>query len=104
MFGKSWITSILGVGTIGSAIASLGIDLINKQPPDWSQLFMVLASVGAGGIGLAAKDKNVTGGTVSAITGNALLTPVSIVDAVQSGALPINAARGNTTITQRNPF
>lgn len=101
LLGKSWITSTLGVGTIGSALASLGIDLVNKQTPDWSQLFMVIASVGSGGIGLAAKDKNVTGGTVSAITGDALKAPVSLVDAAKSGVILIAGATGPT---QRNPF
>ncbi len=31
MFGKSWITSIFGVGSIGAAVASIGIDVANKQ-------------------------------------------------------------------------
>lgn len=66
VFGKSWITSVFGVGSIASAIASIGIDVVNKQTPDWAQLFLALSTT-LGGTGLlAAKDKNVTGGTVPA--------------------------------------
>lgn len=40
----------------------------------------VIAVVSAGMIGLVGKDSNVTGGTVSAATGETLPQPVSLVD------------------------
>lgn len=62
MLGKSWKTTLGGLGMILGALADIAHALyLNQQPnwvPDWTAI--------AGGIGLlCGKDSNVTGGTVT---------------------------------------
>ena len=82
MFGtSSWITSIFGSGSIAGAFISIAFDIYNKQMPSSAEL-AVLGSALSAGVGLIqAKDKNVTGGTISAATGATTAKPVSLIDA-----------------------
>ena len=79
MLGTSWITSLFGTGSIAGAIATVAIDIANKQMPDAASMSLIFSSAMAGMGLLQAKDKNVTGGTVSAITGT-IGKPVSLID------------------------
>lgn len=79
MLGTSWITSVFGTGSLAGAVATVGVDLYNKTMPDAASMSLIFSSVMAGMGLLQAKDKNVTGGTVSAITG-AVGKPVSLID------------------------
>lgn len=66
MLGTSWVTSVFGSGSIAGVLATLAIDIANKQVPDAATM-TALGSALSAGIGLIqAKDKNVTGGTVPA--------------------------------------
>ena len=62
---KSWKTTILGVLTIATAVFGAVMALIDGNPatnPNWETLIAAITA----GIGLiAAKDSNVTGGTVA---------------------------------------
>jgi hypothetical protein len=60
MFGKSWVTTVFGILTI-----ALGASAQVITGPIGAALGL-LASLTGGMIGIFAKDKNVTGGTVPA--------------------------------------
>jgi hypothetical protein len=63
MFGKSWITTLLGSGATLAAL----ICLIHKiMAKDWGGLIECIGLLSAGGAGIAAKQYDVTGGTVPA--------------------------------------
>ncbi len=80
MFGASWVTSVFGAGSLGGAAFTVLMSLYNRQMPDPATVGVLISAV-ASGVGLlAAKDKNVTGGTVSAVTGAKLNQPISVVD------------------------
>lgn len=61
---KSWKTTLFGVLSIISALASAGTAMLDGNPltnPDWS---LVTAAITAGLAAIMAKDKNVTGGSI----------------------------------------
>jgi hypothetical protein len=79
MLPPNWMTSLFGTGSIASAVVTVGFDIFNKQMPSSADMSLLMGLFSAG-IGLIqAKDKNVTGGTISNVTG---LTgaPVSLID------------------------
>jgi Phage tail lysozyme len=80
MLGKNWITSVFGVGSIAGAVATLGVDLYNKDTTHLTADFgLILAALSGGGGLIQAKDKNVTGGTV----------PQTIEATARAGSPPI---------------
>lgn len=56
---KNWKTTVLGVAT---AVCYLGFKLLSHQPIDGQDMILAAGMVGVGG---AAKDSNVTGGTIT---------------------------------------
>ncbi len=64
MFGTNWVTSVFGSGSIAGVLATLAIDIYNKQVPDAATMTALGSALSAGLGLLQAKDKNVTGGTV----------------------------------------
>jgi hypothetical protein len=68
----SWQTTLSGLITILAAGAT--------TVPQLQPYAQVIALVSAGLTGVLAKDKNVTGGTVSAATGKVTPKPVSVID------------------------
>jgi hypothetical protein len=59
--GTSWKTTVMGALAILGAIISAATALIGGTPVDWTAIMAAILA----GIGLiAAKDSNVTGGTV----------------------------------------
>lgn len=80
MLGTNWITTLFGSGSIASVVATLGVDAYYKQMPD-AQTMSILGGLLSTGFGLIkAKDGNVTGGTVSAIDGTKVVSPVSLIN------------------------
>ena len=63
--GANWKTTLLGILTLLAAITAAGKALLDGDPatnPDWG----AVSAAATAGLGLIyAKDKNVTGGTVS---------------------------------------
>ena len=68
----SWQTTLSGLVTIVAAGA--------MTVPQLQPYAQVIGLVSAGLTGILAKDKNVTGGTVSAATGKVAANPVSVID------------------------
>lgn len=69
---RNWKTGLAGLITI--IAAGLSAD------PTFAPYTTVIGMISSGVIGLLAKDKAVTGGTISAVDGVKLATPVSLVD------------------------
>ncbi|MBV6342777.1 hypothetical protein [Candidatus Magnetobacterium casense] len=58
---KSWKTTVMGVMAIITALISAATGIINGTPVDWTAIITAIMA----GVGLiAAKDSNVTGGTI----------------------------------------
>jgi hypothetical protein len=74
MFGPNWQTTLAG---IVAALAGAAKVIPALQP--YADILTSVGLVAAGIVGVAAKDKNVTGGTISNVTG-AVGKPVSLVD------------------------
>lgn len=75
----NWQTSLFGAGGIFAAGYGVYHSITSGQPIDATQVSILLGMVSYGIGLLRAKDANVTGGTVSNVTGQAG-TPVSLVD------------------------
>lgn len=74
----NWQTTAMGIAAI---LTSAGAIFHAAGTGDWTTALSALPGI-LGGLGLvAAKDKNVTGGSVSNVTGlTAVAGPVSLVD------------------------
>jgi hypothetical protein len=86
VLGPNWITSIFGVGTIGGALATIAFNIYSKQTIDPASVSLLFTSVMTGFGLIQAKDKNVTGGTISNVTGLSG-PPISLVEVEKQGAL-----------------
>lgn len=63
MFGKNWLTSLFGLlAAVPVAAQQAGIHIGHLKNGDYLSL---ISAIGIAGLGLSAKDKNVTGGTIS---------------------------------------
>ena len=70
---------MFGTGSIAGAVVTVVSDIINKQTPDAASISLIFSSLMAGFGLIQAKDKAVTGGTVSNVTG-IVGPPTSLVD------------------------
>jgi hypothetical protein len=88
VLGPNWITSVFGTGSIAGAVATVVFDIVNKQTPDAASISLIFSSLMAGFGLIQAKDKNVTGGTISNVTG-AVGKPVSLVEMENQGGVRV---------------
>ena len=69
---RNWKTTTAGLITMIAAGLSAN--------PSFAPYTTIIGMISAGMIGLLSKDKNVTGGTISAVDGTKLEEPVSLIN------------------------
>ena len=74
VFGANWQTTFSGI-----VAALMGVAQFIPALQPYVGVINAIGLVAAGGVGVTAKGKNVTGGTISAVDGSTVARPVSII-------------------------